>query len=114
MKTANALNDLRPKIRTVDDLSFTGRDANGRFLWWSVEPPKTNYWHCHELLGRAHAFELLDYLQDADADDEFREYAFGCVATEIARQAWKIPNDGLYRGFFSVVSEYLATGKVSR
>lgn len=99
--------------RTVDELSFTSRDELGRFNWWDVTPPKTNYWHVHEMLGRAYAFELLDLIHNPNRVDEVPTNAFGAVAAEIVRQGHKM-NDGLYIGFFAVFSEYLIEGRAAR
>ncbi len=107
--------------KTVDDLSFTARDAGGRFHWWSVEPPKTNYWHVHQMLGRAYAFEVLDLLNNPEAKDDVgdgqHQHVLGCILGAICR--WQpTVNDtaasGIADGFFHVIGEYVATGTANR
>jgi hypothetical protein len=98
--------------RGADSLSFTSREPIGRIRWWDVTPPKTDYWHAHEMLGRAYALELLDLIQDENR--EISDHIFGHIATSIVRQGRTIENDGLYIGFFHAISEYLVTGKVKR
>ena len=61
-KTQWLVSSSAPK--SVDDLSYTSRDAIGRINWWDVSPPKTNYWGVHQMLGRAYAFEILDLLNN--------------------------------------------------
>ena len=95
--------------RTVDGLSFTSRDPDGGICWWDVTPPKTDYWHAHEMLGRAHALELIDLMGDCELD----EHTFASIATEIVRRGHTM-NEGLYYGFFCAISEYLITGEVDR
>lgn len=98
--------------RTVDDLNFTSRDAQNRLIWWDVTPPKTDYWHAHQMLGRAYAFDLLDLLHNKQAEP-IDPHTFGHIACDIARRGFAMP-DGLYSGFFAVISEYLVTGEVDR
>lgn len=98
--------------RTPDDLNFTARDHQGRIDWWSVTPPKTDYWHAHQMLGRAHAFELLDLIHNKHAEP-IPPHLFGYIASDIARRGFALP-DGLYSGFFAAISEYLVTGEVDR
>lgn len=95
----------------VDNLSFTSRDPEGRIRWWDVTPPKTDYWHVHEMLGRAYAFEFIDLIQEKDK--KLSKHTFGFIASEIVRQG-RTMNDGLYFGFFCAISEYLIEGRVSR
>lgn len=99
--------------RNVGELSFTSRDHEGRICWWDVTPPKTDYWHVHEMLGRAYAFELLDLIHNSGKDKELHKHAFGSIASEIVRRGHTM-NDGLYYGFFGAISEYLITGEVDR
>ena len=96
--------------RTIDDLPFTSR-KDDRFKWWDVEPPKTEYWHPHQALGRAYAFELLDLIHNPERE-EIPDDTFASIAAEIVRQRPYM--DGLYIGFFEVISEYLITGRVDR
>lgn len=96
----------------VDDLNFTSRDPQGRLNWWDVTPPKTDYWHAHQMLGRAYAFDLLDLLHNKRAEP-IPPHAFGYIACAIARRGFAMP-DGLYSGFFAAISEYLVTGEVDR
>lgn len=97
---------------TVDDLNFTSRDPQGRIIWWDVTPPKTDYWHAHEMLGRAYAFELLDLIHNHKAA-KLTPHTFGFIACDIARRGAAMP-DGLYSGFFAAISEFLLTGEVDR
>lgn len=101
-------------IQSVDDLSFFHRDGNG-VNWWDVVPPKTSYWHVHQLLGRAYAFELLDLLNNPDA--EYPDRILTCITGAMRKQS-KMKNswegEAIQDGFFEVLSEYLGTGKVSR
>lgn len=96
----------------VDDLNFTSRNPQGRLNWWDVTPPKTDYWHAHEMLGRAYAFELLDLIHNHKAA-KLTPHTFGFIACDIARRGGAMP-DGLYSGFFAAISEYLVTGEVDR
>ena len=102
-----------PKV--VEDLSFFTRDSAGRAVWWDVTPPKTDYWHVHEMLGKAYAFELLELVNNPEA-----EHASGLVknvAEAVARCAWTTPGcagQGMASGFFEVLGEYIQTGTASR
>ncbi len=58
--------------KTSDDLPFVSRDTEGGTNWWSVIPPNTDYWHAHQVLGRAYAFDLLDLIHNPEA--EFPEH----------------------------------------
>lgn len=98
--------------KTVDELNFTSRDANGRINWWDVTPPKTDYYHAHEMLGRAYAFELLDLIHN-DRAEPVSPQILSYIASEIIRHGAAMP-DGLCSGFFGAISEYLVTGKVDR
>lgn len=99
----------------VDKLSFTSRDAEGRICWWDVTPPKTDYWHVHELLGRAYAFEVLDLIKAPDA--EYPEHMLAYIAEAMAR--WSPSSlpwapEPMRHGFFGAISEYLTKGTVDR
>ena len=109
--------------KAVDDLSFTSRDEMGRIDWWDVTPTKTDCWSVHQQHGRALALELLDLChnpgreKDEDGEDIY-EHTFGFIASKIARQpmlmANKMRTDGIYIGFFDVISEYPINGRVNR
>lgn len=101
-----------PHIKTVDDLSFTSRNHLGNINWWDVTPPKTDYWHAHEMLGRAYGFELLDFIHNQDKTDEASDHTLAFILAAITRKHH--PNDGLPFGFFEVISEYLITGVTQR
>jgi hypothetical protein len=104
---------MNKKILTVDDLSFTSRDPQGRIRWWDIEYPKTTYWPVHEMLGRAYALELLDLIQNAkEVGKPLYKHDFGFIAAEIARQ--NPPTGGVLTGFFNTISEALITGEVER
>lgn len=101
--------------RQVTDLPFVGRDSEGRPVWWHVEPPKTNYWPAHYMLGKAYAIDLLNYIHAArQSGEEIAPKIFGYIACEIARKARTMETDGIYTGFFQTISEYLVTDTVSR
>lgn len=102
--------------KTVDELTFTSRDAQGRINWWDVTPPKTDYWHVHEMLGRAYAFEVLDLLNNPSAEgDNVADLGFimGAIARWLPTTAGSAAS-GMADGFFRVISEYVATGTASR
>lgn len=102
--------------KSVDELTFTSRDSLGRINWWDVAPPKTSYWHVHEMLGRAYAFEVLDLLNNPSAEAA-NEGTLGYIMGAIARWLPSVSGSaasGIAHGFFSVVSEYVATGSASR
>lgn len=102
--------------KTVDDLTFTSRDADGRIVWWDVTPPKTNYGHVHEMLGRAYAFEVLDLLNNPQAEAD-NAGALGYIMDAISRSRGTSSGgagEGMASGFFSVISEYVATGSADR
>jgi hypothetical protein len=100
--------------KTVDDLSFTSRDAAGRMCWWDVTPPKTEYWQAHVVLGRAYAFELLDLIHNPEADVPPK--IIGYIAQDIFRwsrvQPWGA--GGVPHGFFEALSEFMVTGTTNR
>jgi len=98
--------------KTVDDLNFTSRDEDGVIRWWDVVPPKTDYYHAHQMLGRAYAFELLDLINNPKAKGD-NDRVFACIASELVRQG-HTGNDGLYNGFFEGISEYLVNGTANR
>jgi hypothetical protein len=102
--------------RTADDLTFTSRDSEGRMVWWAVTAPKTNYWPAHEMLGRAYAFEVLDLLNNPDAEQD-NKHTLAFILGAIARWLPSVSNSagsGMADGFFNVVGEYAATGTASR
>ena len=102
--------------KSVDELTFTSRDSEGRINWWDVMPPKTDYWHVHEMLGRAYAFEVLDLLNNPKAEHG-NEASLGFIIGAIARWLPTVSgtaSSGMADGFFRVVSEYVATGSASR
>jgi len=102
--------------QSVDGLTFTSRNAEGRINWWDVQPPKTNYWHVHEMLGRAYAFEVLDLLNNPNAEGE-NDGTLGYIMGAIARWLPTVSGtaaSGMADGFFRVISEYVATGSASR
>ena len=107
------LGDDAPK--SVDDLAFVGRDTEGRMNWWSVTPPKTNYWHAHQVLGRAYAFQLLDLMNNPEA--ECPEHIVSYIVDSMAHWKRSVPGcvgEAMPHGFFEVLSEYLTTGNVNR
>ncbi|MDO8706025.1 MAG: hypothetical protein Q7J84_13870 [Sulfuricaulis sp.] len=124
--STGAVTSIRPKRRPgwilsskaprqVTDLPFFNRDSEGRAVWWDVEPPKTNYWPAHYMLGKAYAIDLLNYIHAArQSGEEISPRIFGCIAGEIARKAHTMETDGIYAGFFDTISEYLVTDTVSR
>lgn len=102
--------------KSADDLSFTSRDEMGHINWWSVTPPKTDYWHVHYTLGRAYAFELLDLLHNPEAKDN-NTHALGQISTTIAHWMHTVAGSaasGMADGFFSVISEFVSTGTAGR
>ncbi|WP_326536856.1 hypothetical protein [Pseudorhodoferax sp.] len=113
-KTAWIVSTNAPK--TADELTFTARDAEGRMIWWDVTPPRTNYWHVHEMLGRAYAFEVLDLLNNPSAEKD-NEWTVGFTLGAIARWLPDVSGSaasGIADGFFKVIGEYAATGTASR
>lgn len=101
--------------RKPEDLNFVARDAEGRMVWWHVEPPKTDYWHVHQVLGRAYAFELLDLMNNPDS--EYPEHILAYITCAMTRWASSVPagaGEGTIHGFFEVISEFLGKGEVSR
>lgn len=100
----------------VSDLSFVGRDDCGRMDWWAVTPPKTDYWHAHQVLGRAYAFELLDLINNPAAE-EFPAHILAYITQDMLRWARKVSpcaGETMPHGFFEVLSEYMVTGEVNR
>lgn len=101
--------------KTSDDLPFVDRDAEGGMCWWSVIPPNTDYWHAHQVLGRAYAFDLLDLINNPEA--EFPKHIISHIVDSMAR--WRATvspcaGEAMPHGFFEVLSEYITTGKVNR
>ncbi|MDP1679701.1 MAG: hypothetical protein Q8L02_06245 [Candidatus Nitrotoga sp.] len=111
-KTKWILSGKIPK--SADDLSFVGRDGD-KFSWWNVIPPKTDYWHAHQILGRAYAFELLDLFNNPKA--EYSEHILAYITsgmTRWARTVEPVAAEGMQQGFFEVLSEFLGKGSVNR
>ena len=75
------------------------------FRWFDVEPQDTNNWDVYYKLGRSYGKIFLNYLDTADRKDEFYPCAFQWIASFIVRQGSSGPDDGLYIGFFGVISE---------
>ncbi len=98
---------------TVDDLPFVSKGED-RFSWWDFTPPKTDYWHVHEMLGRAHAFALLDLINNPAAD--FPEKIVSYVARDMRQWAQRWPDQacGTTTGFFDVISQFLIHGRADR
>jgi hypothetical protein len=100
--------------KSADDLSFTSRDSEGRINWWDVTPPKTNYWHAHEMLGRAYAFELLDLI-NRPSKERPNVAAYVCKAVgQWSMSADRSADGGMADGFFAVIGEFLETGTADR
>ena len=99
--------------KSIDDLNFTGRDSEGRMNWWTVQLPKTDYWHAHEALGRAYAFELLDLIHNRESED-LPHHMLTYVTKGIASQWAQGGKGGLMEGFLDVISEFVVTGEVNR
>jgi hypothetical protein len=100
---------------SADDLSFTSRDGSGRINWWDVTPPKTDYWHVHEMLGRAYAFELLDLINRPGSKEPPHVVTYVCQA--VGRWSASVKNSaagGMAAGFFDVIGEFLETGSADR
>lgn len=102
--------------KCAEELTFTARLENGHFGWWQVTPPKTNYWHVHQMLGRAYAFEVLDLVNNPATEEESR----GCLRFILGAIAEWLPTvrgtaaSGIADGFHDVISEYVSTGTASR
>lgn len=113
-KTQWGISSMSPKC--VEDLSFVARDSENRMIWWSVVPPKTDYWHVHEVLGKAYAFELLDLMNNPDAE-KCPPHILAYIAGAIHRWSTSVSPgaaDGMTHGFFGVLSEYMSTGTANR
>ncbi|MFT4063353.1 hypothetical protein [Paraburkholderia sp.] len=98
-----------------EDLNFTSRDERGRFVWWDVVPPKTDYWHAHQVLGRAYAFELLDLMNNPNS--EYPEHIVAYITLAMSRWAQRVSacaSEGTISGFFEVLSEFMGKGTVTR
>jgi hypothetical protein len=99
--------------KTADDLSFTSRGERG-INWWDVVPPKTDYWHVHEMLGRAYAFELLDLI-NRPSKERPNVAAYVCKAVgQWSVSADRSADGGMADGFFAVIGEFLETGTAAR
>lgn len=104
---------LRDAPRKPEDLTFTGRDERGLFSWWNATLPRTDYWHAHQILGRAYAFELLDLINNPGA--EVPKHILAYIAEAQARDSQPDPCGGaIVHGFFEVISEYITTGTADR
>lgn len=98
-----------------EDLHFVGRDSAGRIIWWNVTPPNTDYWGAHQSLGKAYAFELLDMVNNPEA--EFPPHVLAYVTDAIRRWSPGVSHcaaEGMTHGFFGVLSEYISTGTANR
>ena len=102
--------------KSADDLTFTSRDQKGCINWWDVVAPKTDYWGVHHSLGRAYAFEVLDFLNNPESEDvNGSELGFICGA--IARWLPTVAGTaatGMADGFYGAISEFVSTGTVDR
>jgi hypothetical protein len=99
--------------KDAEDLTFTARDSEGRFSWWDVTLPKTDYWAAHAVLGRAYAFELLDLINNPKA--EYHKQILAFIVEAQMRWRGNDPCGGaIVHGFHEVLSEYLATGTANR
>lgn len=106
-------------IKTVDDLSFTSRDKeNGSIRWFDVIPPQTDYWPFHYRVGRVYAHQLLELIEKVGEAEEpepgegLSSHTFGFIANTIVRN-WRHPMEGVYYGFFSVISEAIHQATIS-
>lgn len=101
--------------RTLNDLSFRKVEDGICKSWWAVIPPKTDYWHAHQVLGRAYAFELLDAIHNP-SEEVFKHILSPTVDSMIRWAPTVSPAaaSGIPHGFFEVISEYLVVGKVNR
>ena len=100
----------------VDNLTFTSRDEKGCIRWWDVVVPKTNYRDVHHSLGRAYAFEVLDFLNNPEAQD-VNGCELGFICEAIARWMPTVAGSaatGMADGFFDVISEFVSTGTADR
>jgi len=102
--------------KTAEELSFVRRNEKGHMVWWDVTPPKTEYWHAHEMLGRAYAFELLDYVHNPESDAHERTIGIVCKAISgwAAATLNRTAACGMQSGFFNVLSEFIRTGTANR
>lgn len=113
-KTRWCVTENSPK--SVDELKFTSRDHNGCIRWWDVVVPKTEYWGVHHALGKAYAFEVLDYIHNPEAQD-VNGSELGNICGAIARWLPTVAGSaasGMADGFFGVVSEFVSTGTAAR
>lgn len=99
--------------KTADDMTFTSRDQQGCICWWDVTLPKTDYWHAHQVLGRAYAFEFLDLINNPEADESEHILAF-IVGAQMRWRGADPCGGAIVHGFHEVISEYLTTGTASR
>jgi hypothetical protein len=100
---------------TVDELKFTSRAPDNGIRWWDITPPNTDYYHVHEYLGRAYAFEFLDLIHNPDkkARKKVYKHTLKFIVSDMMRKQEKAP-DLVWEGFFDVISEFLIKGKVPR
>lgn len=92
--------------RTVDDLSFTARQPDGRIDWWAPTPPATTYWHAHELLGRAYGAELLALARAPRRGPDISERTLVYIVDAMLAHRCRV-GDGVVWGFLGVISEAL-------
>src|SRR6266705_3577058 len=86
--------------QSAEDLSFTSRDERG-INWWNVTPQKTDYWHAHEMLGRAYAFELLDLIHRPSKERaDVAAYVLKAVG-QWSESADRLADGGMADGFFA-------------
>ena len=96
--------------RTVDELSFTARDARGLMVWWNFTPPSTQYWPAHFDLGRAYAYEALELMRDPNLQPE-QDRALGFILAAVARWLPSVAGTaaaGIADGFFATIGEAAA------
>lgn len=97
--------------KSPEELSFTEAGAAG-FKWWDVTPPKTPYTQAHDMLGRALAFELLDYLRNPAADKT--PEALGHIALGIMGERVDTCRGQMLMGFFGTISTFVSGEPVNR
>ena len=101
--------------RGVEDLPFVRREGAARINWWAVTPPLSRYSQPHEALGRAYGYEFLDLLNNPRRNEPFLpKHMLGYIAMGILRQYGEGVPEGMARGFFDVISEYVVAGEVDR
>lgn len=95
-----------------EELSFTEREPSGSFKWWAVTPPKTNYTQAHGALGRALAFELLDYLRNPAAQDKSND--LGHIALAIFGERIDTCRGQMLFEFFGTIGKYVSGDPINR